>query len=261
MGSEQFQEYDDAEIAVLELVWGQGYLSPGGPDEIKKILDGVELAGKEVLDIGCGTGGIDEFLAATFGPARIVGIDVEANVIERARKHALNAGHAGILEFQTVEPGPLQFEDATFDVVFSKDAIVHIPNKEALFQEIIRVLRPGGIFAASDWMSSTDGPFSEQMNFYIEAEGFDFGMGSPARYQKAMAASGFTDIKFTDRNAWYKVQAHREYNALSGPLYGQLVERVGKEFADHHIELWRAMTVVVDSGELRPGHMRGRRPG
>ena len=49
-------------------------------------------------------------------------------------------------------PGPLPFADASFDIVFSKDALLHVPDKDALFAEIFRVLKPGGVFAASDWM-------------------------------------------------------------------------------------------------------------
>lgn len=44
------------------------------------------------------------------------------------------------------------------------------------------------------------------------------------------------------------------------PLYDQLVPRVGRAFLDHEIEVWRALTVVVDSGELRPGHLRPCKP-
>ena len=67
MTFEQTQEYDDALVALLELVWGEGFMSPGGPDEIKMIVDEIGLAGKRVLDIGCGTGGIDQYLAEPEG--------------------------------------------------------------------------------------------------------------------------------------------------------------------------------------------------
>ncbi|RMD88595.1 MAG: methyltransferase domain-containing protein, partial [Alphaproteobacteria bacterium] len=69
--------YDERHLALLEALWGEGYLSPGGPEEVARILDGVALAGREVLDIGCGAGGITVALAADFGAARVVGIDVE----------------------------------------------------------------------------------------------------------------------------------------------------------------------------------------
>jgi SAM-dependent methyltransferase len=260
MTSERTQEYDDALVALLELVWGEGYMSPGGPDEIRAIVEGVALAGKAVLDLGCGTGGITTFLAETYGPASIVGIDVDRGLIERAKKRAAEAGLGGSVTFRTVTPGPLPFAAGAFDLVFSKDAMVHIEDKEALFADIFRILRPGGSVAASDWMSGTDGPFSAAMAYYLDVEGLGFGMASPSRYRTAMAAAGFRDIRMIDRNTWYAPIAHREHDALAGPLYDKLVARVGKAFVDHEIEVWRAMTIVVDSGELRPGHLRARKP-
>ena len=258
MTAERTQEYDGALVALLEMVWGEGYMSPGGPEEIRTIVAGVDLGGKEVLDLGCGTGGITRFLAETYRPARVVGIDVDEGLIARAREAA--AGRECVT-FRTVAPGPLPFAEGSFDVVFSKDAMVHIADKEALFADIFRVLRPGGWVAASDWMSGTDGPFSPDMAYYLEAEGLGFGMASPSRYRAAMERAGFRDIRMTDRNAWYKPLARREHDALCGPLYEQLVATVGKDFVDHEIEVWRALTVVVDSGELRPGHLRARKPG
>ena len=52
-------EYDEGMQALLQLVWGDGYLSPGGPEEVARVLEGVELTGRRVLDIGCGLGAID----------------------------------------------------------------------------------------------------------------------------------------------------------------------------------------------------------
>jgi hypothetical protein len=64
----------------------------------------------------------------------------------------------------------------------------------------------------------------------------------------------------TDRNEWYRPLAHREYDAVAGPLYDGPVARVGKAFVDHEVEVWRTLNVVVDSGELRPWHVRARKP-
>jgi ubiquinone/menaquinone biosynthesis C-methylase UbiE len=55
--------------------------------------------------------------------------------------------------------------------VFSKDALLHVPDKDALFAEIFRVLKPGGVFAASNWMTSHDGEPSPDMKAYVAAEG------------------------------------------------------------------------------------------
>ncbi len=260
MSEDQGQEHDDAMVTLLEAVWGDGFLSPGGPDEIRKIVDGIDFTGKNVLDIGCGTGGIGLFLSEQYEPGSFTGIDVDSGLIARANAEGERRGLQKTASFICVEPGPLPFDADTFDVVFSKDAMIHIPEKESLFQEIFRVLKPGGLVAACDWMSSTDGPFSPELKAYIALEDLGFGMASPERYRNAMVAAGLTDITMTDRNPWYREKVAHECDALSGPLYEGLVQEVGQEFVDHSVDIWRALKVVVDSGELRPTHMRARKP-
>ena len=70
-------------------------------------------------------------------------------MIEAARRSAAARGLSAIASTSCRRrPGPLPFTDASFDVVFSKDALLHVPDKDALFAEIFRVLKPGGVFAA-----------------------------------------------------------------------------------------------------------------
>jgi len=69
--------------ALAELVWGKGFLSPGGPDNVKETVAGLDLADKLVLDIGCGIGGPALVLAGELG-ARVIGFDLEAPLIARA---------------------------------------------------------------------------------------------------------------------------------------------------------------------------------
>jgi phosphoethanolamine N-methyltransferase len=246
-------------VAALELVWGEGFLSPGGPAEVAAIVEGQDLQGKQVLDIGCGIGGIDMLLAERFGARRVVGIDVEADNIERARRRAEAKGLAERVSYRLVEPGPgpFPFDSASFDVVFSKDAIIHIPDKPTLFAHIFRILRPGGRFMASDWLRADDEPPSPAMQRYIAAEGLSFAMASQAHYRRAMAEAGFHDIEIRDRNAWYRETARTELAALAGPLRNRLIELVGEAEADRQTQVWETMLVVLDQGELRPTHLYG----
>lgn len=253
--------YNGQLISMLEIVWGEGWLSPGGPDEVAKVVDGLDLAGKSILDIGCGVGGVDFLLVEKYGAGHVTGIDVEDTVLETARQRAVAKSHEGRTGFCKVWPGRLPFPPQSFDVVFSKDAIVHIPDKHALMDDVFRVLKPGGWFAASDWLIGHDGEPSSEMKAYIAAEGLDFGMASPRRYRDALNAAGFTDIAITSRNAWYRETARQEVAQMKGPLRDKAAGTLGRDFVDHNIEIWERMLVVLDTGEHCPTHLRGRKPG
>ena len=246
-------------IAMLEAVWGEGFLSPGGPAEVARVLEGHDIRGKAVLDIGCGAGGIDVALVQAHGAGYVTGIDVEDSVITHARALVARKGltdHVGLIK---VAPGPLPFPPGTFDVVFSKDSIVHIPDKHALMAEVARVLKPGGWFLASDWLIGVE-MISPQMAEYIAAEGLDFGMATPARYGAAMAAQGFHDIRITSRNAWYREEARREVARMKGELGASAAAVVGQDFVDQNIGIWERMIPVLDSGEHCPTHLAGQKP-
>ena len=252
--------YDDATTDFLEAMWGDGYLSPGGPEEVARVLDGLDLRGHTVLDVGCGAGAITVALARDYGAAKVIGIDVEAPVCAKARTRVAAAGLADRIEIIQVRPGPFPFADASIDLVFSKDSIVHIPDKAALAREAFRVLRPGGWFAASDWLIGHDGPPSPEMTHYIACEALDFGMASPSIYRAALEEAGFVDVILVNRNPWYREVARVEFDRLAGPVGTRARAILGEAETLRQIRTWEAMLVVLATGEHCPHHLRGRRP-
>jgi phosphoethanolamine N-methyltransferase len=254
-------EYDLMSIRFLEILWGEGYLSPGGPTEVERVLEGIDLSGLQVLDIGCGAGGITCYLAQALGAGHVTGFDVELPVIKTAGKLASQRGLEDQVSFVHAPPGPFPFPDQSFDLVFSKDAIVHVFEKDKLFSEIMRVLKPGGIFAASDWMISHDGDPSAEMKAYLAEEGLSFSMASPSRYRELLRNAGFISVTTTDRNGWYRATAKEELEKLQGELGQKAAKEVGQAFVDKQIATWKAMLVVLETGEHCPTHLRAVKPG
>ncbi|HCV62887.1 MAG TPA: SAM-dependent methyltransferase [Alphaproteobacteria bacterium] len=251
-------QYGDKQIRFLEAIWGEGFLSPGGVTEIDLVLEGIDCTGLRILDIGCGCGGAVFRLIRHHNAGECTGIDIEPLVIERADQLAEQYGIADQCNFLTVSPGPLPFDDGSFDMIFSKDAFLHIPDKEALMRDCARVLKPGGIIAASDWMRMDDNPPSPQMVDYIKSEGLDMHMCSLKRYRDALADAGFSDINLRDRNEWYRQKARDEIRQLTGPLRQKVVDLIGEEDADITVEIWEKMVAMLDLGEHRPGHFSAR---
>src|SRR4051794_31568002 len=145
-------QYSKAFAKALEFMWGEGFLSPGGATEVAELLHGIPLDGARVLDIGSGLGGIDVLLVERHGAREVVGLDVEPTLIDMSRELIASRGLSDRISIREVAPGPLPVEDTGFDIVFSKDSIVHIPDKPALYRDVLRLLKPGGWFVASDWL-------------------------------------------------------------------------------------------------------------
>ena len=252
--------YDDKHISFLEDIWGEGFLSPGGGDEVKRVLSGLELTGKRVLDIGCGSGAVAVLMVTELGAAEVVGIDVETPVCAAAQRRVAQANLNNHIDIRLVKPGPLDFEAESFDLVFSKDSILHIPNKEVLAKDVVRILRPGGWLAASDWLTSHDGKPSDDMRAYLVAEDLDFAMASASRYHRALQVAGLEDVVLTNRNPWYCAEAQKERDFLTGPNRQRLSSRHGADFITSEIATWDAMIKVLKSGEHCPHHIRARKP-
>lgn len=260
MAEHEEELYSDKLVRILAAIWGEGFLSPGGRDEVARLVAGSDVAGKSVLDIGCGAGGIDVALVEAHGAGYVTGIDVEDGVIGHARQLVERRRLGDRIGLVKVAPGPLPFPPNTFDIVFSKDSIVHIPDKHALMREVFRVLRPGGWFIASDWLIGHDGTPSPAMAAYIAAEGLDFGMASPARYGDAMRKAGFEQIAIVSRNAWYREVAKAELDRLRGPLGAEVARELGADFVAHNVEIWERMVPVLEAGEHCPTHLKAQKP-
>lgn len=251
--------YGAKQLNLLKVVWGEGFLSPGGTEEIDQIIKNTEVIGMSVLDIGCGCGGAAFHLINKHGVKSVEGIDPEPLVIKTAKQLASKNNLSNSAKFKCIKPGPLQYIDESFDIVFSKEAFLHISDKKTLIKDIYRVLKPGGMIFVSDWMRIDDNPPSKQMKDYIAAEGLEMLMCSLERYEELLKLSHFTDIEIRDRNEWYLQKAKKELEEIEGPLYQQVVDVIGTEETIGVIDIWKRLIGVLEIGEHRPGHFKAKK--
>ena len=131
-------------------------LAPLDQFHTRGILATAELAGTaqidaftRVLDLGCGIGGPARYLAATFG-CQVTGVDLSDGFIDAATYLTARCGLSGRARFQVGDALHLAFDDASFDVVFLQHVAMNIEDRSALYQEMRRILAPGGRLATYD---------------------------------------------------------------------------------------------------------------
>lgn len=188
-------------------------------DEMNAVPDGANLGlgcgnpvaiaslkeGDVVLDLGSGAG-FDAFLAAkkVGKTGRVIGVDMTPEMLERARANAKKGGFDNV-EFRSGEIEKLPVEDSVIVVVISNCVINLSPDKEAVFKEAFRVLKPGGRLMVSDLVLVKDLPkqIKESVEAYV---GCLAGAIKKDVYLGFIKQAGFEDIKVISE-ASYPVDA------------------------------------------------------
>ncbi len=189
----------------------------GGRPATRALGEQIDLpAGATVLDVGCGIGGPARFFAAERG-WRVEGIDLTAEYVAVAEALSRRVGMADKASFRQASATNLPFPDASFDSAYMLHVGMNIADKKAVFTEVRRVLRPGGIFGIYDAMRQGDGAFAYPVPW--SSEPATNHIDTPDAYRSALAAAGFTVIKERDRRD-FALQSMQQRVAQAGPPIG-----------------------------------------
>jgi SAM-dependent methyltransferase len=157
--------------------------------------------GESVLDLGSG-GGIDCFIAAKAvgSTGHVIGVDMTDNMLDLANQNKAKLGMTNV-EFRKGEIEDLPVENNTIDIIISNCVINLSPDKDAVFQEAFRVLKPGGRFTVSDIVTEGDMPESLRKNISAWV-GCISGAIDESDYLDKLRQAGFTDVTVQSRKAY-----------------------------------------------------------
>jgi len=224
--------YPAAEIADLPDSVTDISLGCGNPTAIAELK-----TGQVVLDLGSG-GGIDCFLAAKkVGPqGRVIGLDMTPDMIKVAQRNAKKLG-AWNVEFRLGEMEDMPLPDGSVDVIISNCVINLSPDKDAVFAEAFRVLRPGGWMAVSDIVLHGELPPSLRDRLDVWASCVA-GALEETDYLAKMRAAGFEGVEVLSRD-FVKVSEYPEWESMRNLVGGADLTEIDRRIASVKVRAFK----------------------
>ena len=252
--------YDRRNIDNMEMLYGRGFLSGGGSAEVALILDGIDLRDADVLDLGCGLGGAMQAMVGSLDARHVTGFDVDPNNLHAARELLDESTTPGRWRLVEGEPGPLPFDDGSFDCVYVNAVSCHLEDLAGFFAEILRVLRPGGLLAGSEWLVHHNTEAFQGWDDLLRDRGLTFYFVDGSTFRAAVETAGFAEVSLTDRTAAFTEFSSESLERTDTELRSALTASLGDEgFAAFRAWCEVRYVALRDEGLLQT-HFRAVRP-
>ncbi|KAI5382486.1 phosphomethylethanolamine N-methyltransferase [Lathyrus oleraceus] len=239
-------EYSEKSILRYEHVYGRGFISAGGLETTKEFVAKLELkAGQKVLDVGCGVGGGDFYMAEKFD-VEVVGVDLSINMISRAIERAIGLKYN--VEFDCADCSKKTYPEKTFDVIYTRDAMLHIKDKPTLFRSFYKWLKPGGQLLITDYCKNA-GSLSSEFAEYIKEGGYH--VHGLEEYEQMLKNAGF-DVIAEDRTDQFVRTLQQELVTLESQK-DEFIRVFSDDDYNAIVKRWKAKQIRGERGEQKWG--------
>ncbi len=244
-------------LRMLEFIYGtEGMISSGGPESVDAMFAPIALDGKKMLDVGCGFGGVDIYLAKKHR-VEILGVDKEPYMIACAEEllKKYRDTLTGTVSFHSLQhPTRLEeFPTAQFDIVSCKQMLYHLPvsDRESYLKEMHRVLIPGGMIVMEDWLKKSVYP-TELVEKVLGPNNQFAYLVTPHEYQTALEKGGFRNVVYTDitekQTEYTNKDVHRILQAKE-----EISRELGTDTYEKKLDDWRRFLEAIASHEILSG--------
>jgi phosphoethanolamine N-methyltransferase len=250
-------QYTEKGILHYEFVFGgvgAGFISTGGIDSTKVIFKENRIPkGAKVLDVGCGIGGPAKFLYDTFN-ADVLGVDLASNCIRIATKrYESNPNLNFIVADALVHP----FEDNSFDLIYSRDVILHIASKDKLFSRLFAATKPGGGLIMTDYCCGPQDLWDDEFKAYVAQRGYT--LVTVDQYKSILEKAGWIVERADDKTEWFKeILLTEKDRAIKNK--SEFLEKFSQDEFDQLMDGWDSKLTRIPKGHQRWGFFVARKP-
>lgn len=200
-----------------------------------------------MLDVGCGIGGPAKFLHDEFA-ADVLGIDLASNCVSIANTRY--EAHPR-LNFLVADALTHSFEANSFDLIYSRDVILHIASKEKLFARLLAATKPGGKLIVTDYCCGPRELWDDEFKAYVDQRGYS--LLTVEEYGKVLEKAGWVVERAEDKTGWFAEILETEKNrALTNKA--EFLTRYGEKDFNYLRDGWNSKLTRVPKGSQRWGY-------
>ena len=256
-------QYSRKSILRYEKIFGKTYVSTGGEATTAEFCAEMGLeAGMKILDVGAGIGGSAFFMAKAFG-VTVEGVDLSSNMVDIARENLCKMSEdvQKNVSFRVEDATSMEYPENYYDIVYSRDTILHIADKKSLFQNFFKTLKPGGRVVITDYCRGDlaklgKDDYGQDFKDYVAERGYH--LLTVDQYGQVLADAGFSSVDAQDRTKQFIDILHRELEDFR-KIREEVVEEYSVEDFDHICEGWEEKVVRCNSGDQAWGYFVGKK--
>ena len=196
-------------ILRYEKVFGYNFVSTGGIKTTQELFSEIDLTpGAKVLDIGSGLGGSAFFIEENYA-AKVTGIDLSSNMIQLSNQRASYRNSK--VQFILGDCTQMEFEPESFNLIYSRDSLLHVQDKTTLFQKIKDWLKPSGKVLITDYCCGSS-DWSKEFSDYVQKRNYT--LHDVQTYKHLLEKSGLKIIQGYDNTKRFVVALEAELQHL-----------------------------------------------
>jgi len=245
-------QYSKNGILRYEQIFGVDYVSVGGETTTEKFCedhlhDVLEHERNKVLDIGCGIGGSAFYMARNYG-VDVYGIDLSQNMIgiAKEKRETKTAGIRHRTQFHVDDATIMDYPESFYDLVYSRDTILHIEDKLSLFKLFHKTLKPGGSLFITDYCRGDVPALSAEFTKYEAQRGYV--LKTVKQYGDLLKKAGFGRVEAVDVTKYFIEVSTNELNKYT-KMKDQVLEDFEQSDFDHIISGWKEKIARARSGD------------
>lgn len=251
-------QYTKKRILRYEWMYGETFVSTGGLRTTQDFCRRLRLGpSTRVLDIGVGTGGSAFYLAREFG-CHVTGVDLSRNMVAIAEERRLKLSEEmqTRLEFKIADITTVNYPASTFDVIYSRDSILHIADKLTLYRRCLSWLKPGGQLLISDFCQG-DQSLSEEFVKYRDH--FGYHLLTVSEYGRVIQEAGFEKVEAIDNTKYFVRCLTEDIASFKGRKDDFIKEFTQTDF-DEIVDHWESKIRFGTEGSQAWGLLQASKP-